>query len=567
MIGRFAQDTHSHTSESVTQRLERLRLEHARHLRNISSTPSTSSQSHLPNSTTTSLPSGDHIALLPPERDTWNENPNAQTANNAPRPGPMRPRHWNPPLQPRPNVSGPAAPRSWNTRTTQPAQQPARANPRDPPLHPRVDAMPSSSSAKGKKPGRRRRNRPEDLEYHIEAAYGSEYWYRPSSNPRWTEWRTDAISLTLAPTRDNDISNPFLPFNPVLHGERVPTLFETTLAVLFQLYRQSATVDETPGEEGSLVALMEYFPPHTRRCILRYAAVHRPFDQRDLQRLYTSHDEPASSEAPTDNANGEILISGKDIDGSVLDRLGLSTQTSPEDVQLITPQTIILFQTPHLQKRHLLSFPKTLTTLGLIALPPPSTYKRPSHAEYPIPQCLCPWCTSDYPPAALPVPSSSTTSHGNKPSTLNIPPPLATTTSLLPILCTLPALLPSLVTLDVSYNPWMADEVILTNVKVPASTARGAEKDNGILGRWDLRLWGRLKTLGVRGCLALVSGREVLHDNLHRVEDISIVSSSMPTLVERWERSMFAVGRTVDVVWRINSRNIDVPVSRMEPSS
>ena len=531
-------------------------LEHARHLRNISAAPSAS---HRSSTAITSLPSG-HNHNIPPERDTWHvDNANTQPI---PRPTTMRPRLWNPPLQPRPTVSGPAAPRSWSTRMPQPDQQPRVPEPRNVATHPRIEALPSTSSDKGKKSGRRRRNGVDNLEYQMEVAYGSEYWYRPSSDPRWREWRIGAIALTLSSTqRNTDAStSPLLPFNPVSNAGRIPTLFETTLALLFRLYGPASTTGEGAGEESALLSILDYFPPHTRRCILRYAAVHRPFDERYLRLLYApppNDGEHTAGETQPDDYNKEVVISGKDVDASVLEHLRLSNSTLLE--QIITPHTILLFQTPNLQKRHLTTFPKTLTTLGLVALPPPSTYKRPSHINQTTTHCLCPWCTtaSDRNPVAnsLGTTSSSPTLSSSKhASSTTIPSAPTTATSALSALCTLPSLLPSLMTLDVSYNPWISDEAVLANVKVPITTS---SKEHGILGRWDLRLWGRLKTLGVRGCLGIAGCRQGVEENVHGLGDgfegSRVGGASMPVLVERWERSMFAVGRSVDVVWRVDS--------------
>jgi len=76
----------------------------------------------------------------------------------------------------------------------------------------------------------------------------------------------------------------------------------------------------------------------------------------------------------------------------------------------------------------------------------------------------------------------------------------------------LPTLLPSLILLDVSYNPWAREHYI---------------------SKWDLRNWGMMEILGVRGCGfdANTSG-----------------SKSGVGWVEKWRMDLYAIGRNLQII-------------------
>ncbi|KAG8819352.1 hypothetical protein FRC19_009849 [Serendipita sp. 401] len=562
-------------AESVTERLERLRLEESRHLRNTTAHRTNSSSVTRNGASMLSGPSLPiENATLPAAPgtniDTWNI-ANVENQATVQRPTSLRQRIWLPPLNPRPSVTGPAAPRSWlspsgpGTRGVTHTQ--ARARVRAP-----VPAQ-AGPTEKQRKSNRRNAQRAKESDIQLmEETYGAEYWFRSAKDPRWASWRETALHLVFSrmaasrPQNTSMFTNAFVPFDPPSEHCRVPTLFEMTLKVIFETIRGGSGEEE----EVDIVDILDYLPPYTQRCVLRYAALYHQLDEQALRRVYGSQANRTAGDDTRDSiVKDELVISGRDVSSSILDQLSIYKSTSSEkkDPQMEPteptggyPQAIVLFQTPFLQKRHLSLFPVTITTLALIALPPPPTYNKSREPD----PCLCQWCTtrSEELARTTGVGSSKVSSSQRKQEPL-VP---TTSASLVASLTNLPALFPSLITLDVSYNPWMSAESTLTNVKVPpAPKGRVFVKEYGILGRWDLRLWGRLKVLGVRACFGpghstfqsdsepgtttvhgALEGEYVGGDGLSTCERLQIKSA----LVERWERTLFLMARTVEVIWK-----------------
>jgi hypothetical protein len=527
--------------------------------------------------------------------DTWNTN---QMTNIA-RPRPNRHIHGPPPIitvnaetVPRTPVVGPPAPRSWISRPNPTSvahnQRPA------PSISPQSLPLP-----KGRRTSRRRRRavstKDDDQmeEELMDEVYGSEYWFRKARDARWTKWRESAFEVALnrspdypSPSKPDMKPNPiFIPFKPVDDQSRIPPLFEITLKLIFGALVQENDSNDQPNDQ--ILDLLHFLPSHTQKSVLRYAAIHSPLDHEQLRTFYVQQD----NKEVTSNANlqdmgipltHELLLSGRKADISLINQVVSLTNETERGVgvsnDVRTPHTIILFQTPNLSKRHLNSFPKTLTTLALIALPPPPTYRVHHHSASSSPNlppnsnerwCSCPWCAA-IPPAGSRVRASDATSSGKTAQICSRPPSIVTPTSVLPTLVTLPSLLPSLVKLDVSYNPWLTSEKAISGAKIPR-TNHGVD-GSGILGRWDLRLWGRLKVLAVRRCIDTSLGEEVaplgdtymgelregMLSDAHASHGANLIGEPSfkhhnlikPRLVENWERLFYAIGRKVDVVWK-----------------
>ncbi|KAG8819065.1 hypothetical protein FRC17_010620, partial [Serendipita sp. 399] len=547
--------------------------------------------------------------------DTWNINVDA-TAGAAgaagQRPFTQRQRLWLPPINPRPPVNGPAAPRSWLSPRPAATQGVINGQPR-PQI--RANGGPILRTKKQRKSSRRNVQRANELDRQtMEELYEEEYWFRSARDPRWSSWRDVALHLVFSRMAMSShtpraigastlSSSGFVPFEQTMENSKIPTLFEMTLRVIFDAIQRS----EPSGEEEDIVDLIDilgYLPPYTQRSVLRYAALHHQLDEKTLLAVYGSKKAVSSksgdenSEDPT--VKDELVLSGRDVPASILDQLSIldakptfSSQERIKEPQIATnsttitttttnatlidyPQAIVLFQTPFLQKRHFTLFPVTITTLALLALPPPSTYNRTRELESSIP-CLCRWCTTHSDELARfngttgPQMSRNDISSAQRRQQDHSPAPPTTSTSLVSSLTNLPTLFPSLVTLDVSYNSWMSAESTLANIKVPpAPKGRAVLKEYGILGRWDLRLWGRLKILGVRGCFEHRNYHQVNtaepevevpreQSRVHRDGDACERMQTKVPLVERWERNLFLMERTVEVVWNDDSLSPRMP--------
>jgi len=381
----------------------------------------------------------------------------------------------------------------------------------------------------------------------------------------------------------------FTPFKPVGDNSRVPPLFEITLKLIFGTLAQESDDSKDQPDDG-LLDFLHFLPSHIQKSVLRYAAIHSPFSHEQLRTFYVEQgDKEFTSDPPLQDIRTpltqEVLLSGRKADISLIGQVVSLTNKTQDNVGVSndggTPRTIILFQTPNLNKRHLNYFPKALTTLALIALPPPPTYRVPhtsSSSATNLPanlnerRCSCPWCAAMPSAGRSRVGPLNTKSLGSTIQNCSHPPPISTPVSVLPTLVTLPSLLPSLVTLDVSYNPWLASEKAISGAKIPRSNH--SVDGFGILGRWDLRLWGRLKVLGVRGCFETSLDEEVtllgdtymgtLREGIssvgahasHGADSIGepsfkhhLIYGIKPRLVENWERLFYGIGRKVDVIW------------------
>lgn len=427
------------------------------------------------------------------------------------------------------------------------------------------------------------------------SAYAEEYWFRAAGDARWSAWREEALRVVFSYSAGSAEGgkqlleeSPFTTFGDQDEDSRMPTLFETVLRFIFT--SPSPDIPNIQEPDVDSVEIIQALPPHIQKRVLRYAAAQKPLTEEQLRMIYLNPQEDDLGNCDP-NHFGEVILSGRKVEADILEKFLLANDI-PEVIAPAMPtalqlQSIVLFQTPFLQKRLLTIFPKTLTTLGLIALPPPkgmlleggntsSALSISAAVEVTSHQCSCPWCASN----GATIPSTSQT-RARPPSSA----PTATasvsaaphiSTALIPQLVDLPTLLPSLVILDVSYNPWMSSDSILK--KDPLCRKRKVEHPGvGVFGGWDLRLWGRMKVLSLRGCFApenslIDEGEDI--EGLHRLDgdvliqaDIPLMRSSLPcacgipqtsgagwrnrdALFGRWEKTMFAVGRSIDVIWR-----------------
>jgi len=438
--------------------------------------------------------------------------------------------------------------------------------------------------------------------------YGDEYWFRPGGDPRWAAWREEALRLVFSYTVSSlDTGgklvkgSPFVPFGRLEEMSNIPTLFETILKLIFTPSTDQNGHKGPEYEDFDSLELLEVLPPHIRKPALRYIAVHKPLTNEQLRSIHLIDDDRSPSVEISDTMGllsiTEVVLSGRKVEADIISQLVARSRQQEstemkEEVSFPSLQSIVLFQTPFLQKRQLLSFPKTITTLGLLALPPPRGFPMPKYADslaksaesQTALRCSCSWCTNLAPPA-----HSRTNSSQTRP--LSSPPPAASSISaipytssiLVPQLVALPTLLPSLVVLDVSYNPWMSSDAVLRlgssdgkEFNRRSTEERTEQVGQGILGTWDLRLWGRLKVLGVRGCHP-VGGFDGKGDGVHPTrsnviaplmvpENKGVVGSSLScacgvppdgysqrrrgALLQKWEKTTYAVGREVEVVWR-----------------
>jgi hypothetical protein len=445
----------------------------------------------------------------------------------------------------------------------------------------------------------------------LEKIYGDEYWFRPPGDVRWSVWREEALRLVFS----NSVGSldagsmvyresPFIPFEGQEGGSKVPTLFESVLKFIFTPSQDQHGEREHTEEELDSLDLLQVLPPHIRKRVLRYVAAHKPLTDEQLRYIHLSTEEESllgGDDSPMDRYElTELVLSGRKVEAGLLGELFTSDKSKETNLptdQVSPPapplQSVVLFQTPFLQKRQLLSFPKTITSLGLIALPPPKglwIHKIPaaSTANTDLPAiagCSCPWCAS----AETDAPTRRNSRQNRCSSSPSLPtgpiPTLPHTSSaLIPQLVALPAILPSLVILDISYNPWMSSDTVLRNSnqrEINRST-KGERTElvgQGILGTWDLRLWGRMKVLGIRGCFDHLSARYTTErnpvipllsgefDRLAEGGSTDLLPSSQScacgvprgfqsesrrrdALLEKWEKTIYAVGRSVEVVWR-----------------
>ncbi|CAG8722246.1 4555_t:CDS:1 [Acaulospora colombiana] len=275
----------------------------------------------------------------------------------------------------RPPLNGPPPPPSWlnPNRRQRNNQQSTRSTPRTAQASSSTRAEPSSIRGAGMSKKERKQRKEEEA---MDKAYGNEYWYRRADDARWTEWREKAMSLVLgrrASSFDSEdiqrSSRMFVPFKVAHDTEGVPSLFETTLKYICDSIA-TASGEGSDYDNDIIVDVFSSLPPHLRKSLLRYMAVHHPQSEPQLRRIYAlSREEPLIQEQG--GLEPEIIISGKHLDAGILDRLNQPLTSKESTIQasvslLQEAKTIILFQISSLQKRQLLSFPKTLTTLGLI---------------------------------------------------------------------------------------------------------------------------------------------------------------------------------------------------------
>jgi hypothetical protein len=440
--------------------------------------------------------------------------------------------------------------------------------------------------------------------------YGDEYWFRPPGDVRWSVWREEALrlvfsygigSLEAGSLVHREI--PFVPFEGQEAGSKVPTLFESVLKFIFAPSQDQHGEQEHTEEALESLELLQALPPHIQKRVLRYVAAHKPLTAEQLRHIHLSTEEglPGDDSSPMDRHElTELVLSGRKVEAGLLEGLfpsykGKETTLPTDEVPPPAPllQSIVLFQTPFLQKRQLLSFPKTITVLGLIALPPPKglwTHRIPAtptvNTDLPTtPGCSCPWCTSAETDALTRRNSPQNhCSSSQFPPTLSMPTLPHTSSALIPQLVALPAILPSLVILDVSYNPWMSSDTVLrnSNQREINRSKKGERTElvgQGILGTWDLRLWGRMKVLGIKGCFDNLSVRHATEKNpvitplsgefdrpaegrstnlpssspsctCGAPRGVKSESRQRTALLEKWEKTAYAVGRSVEVVWK-----------------
>ncbi|GBE82167.1 hypothetical protein SCP_0405470 [Sparassis crispa] len=258
-----------------------------------------------------------------------------------------------------------------------------------------------------------------------------------------------------------------------VHAEdrREPTVPPLTLLCLRVLL--SACSAEEFAED-----VVPCLPPHLRRDLLRWTAVHSPLSNAKLYALCNTDG----------HADGELIVVGpqaslpRDYLRAEPDRLGSSRQDvdaavhegedEDEDWSWDSPAShadtpspltaLILLNTP-LSVSTLFTFPPTLTHLALLALPSPAPVHR------------------------------------------------------------LPRICPLLEVLDLSFNPWVGQS---------DSAARGAwilARGEMILDRLEWNQWGRLKVLGLRDCGV---GTEIARRvNMGRWVDVEIVGAASRTAI------------------------------------
>ncbi|PVF94157.1 hypothetical protein CPB86DRAFT_834461 [Serendipita vermifera] len=567
---------------TVTSCCERRGTKHRRHLRNVSTrsgvqSPAQSS-SHQSNLNTPSLP-----ALTPSPgttttvADTWddvNANDNNNDNNNDAIPSARRPAidTRSSPRDRRPPANGPPPPPSWlnpnrRQRNAQPSASGSRSTTRTTVL---AREEPPSMRGAGVSKKERKRRREEEA---MDKAYGGEYWYKRADDGRWTEWREEAMSLVLGRVASNHqseelqrSSRTFVPFKVAHDCEGIPSLFEMTLKYICE----SITSEESKYDDDIMVDVFSSVPPHIRRRLLRYLAVHHPPSESQLRQIYALSRE-GSLIPDQGGLEPEIILSGKHLDAGILDRLNQPPTSNESTMQatsvslLQEAKSIILFQITSLQKRQLVSFPKTLTTLGLIAIPTPLSPKERLEQ-------LNGLINKTSKAGRKKAQASAATGSGPSETEVSLPPRPTTSSSVISTLVSLPELFPSLVTLDVSYNPWMIEGWTMTDV-------RGAPPlqvpNYGLLGRWDLRLWGRMKTLGVRGCfkvsrhhkksrcsdettIELSDGMSNMQALLNaeapalfrELKDVAVPNGSPQPWIAHWDRELYSVGRPIDIQWR-----------------
>lgn len=607
MLVRGASRPETKPQETVTQRLERLRLEHRRHVRNTEGTSSQSSTRRLV-TVGPSLPDDTTVNAIPGV-DNWN-NDGTQVARR-PRtthPPPLNAGVNNPPAQIPVPVHGPPPPRSWvipSARTSRVAPSRRRTTASSPSTaaHPKVarKAAPTMTVIE------RLKLQEEEV---LTNAYSEEYWFRSASDTRWSAWREEALRIVFSYSAGSSEAgkqvleeSPFTTFDVPGEGSRMPTLFETVLRFIFASSPMENSASQSADEDSDLdwVDIIEALPVHIQKRVLRYAAARNPLSRNQLQRIYLgTREEDEDSLMVTDpNAPVEIILSGRKVEPKVLEDL-LKAGTT-QDSQSTTPsilQSIVFFQTPFLQKRLLTTFPKTLTTLGLIALPPPkgmllersttkSTPGSGSDLDSLPYHCSCPWCTTH--PTTVPSTSQTRTRpfSSTPPSTSLASSAPHISPALVSQLVELPSLLPSLVILDVSYNPWMTLDASLhcshAGKGCLCRTRKAEHAGVGIFGKWDLRLWGRMKILGMRGCFEhLPIGRPTDVDDMEALvpfmetglvpEPTIHCACGVPAgsraawrgrdaLLQSWEKTMYAVGRKIEVLWREHECRCGVQVS------
>ncbi|CCM04600.1 uncharacterized protein FIBRA_06782 [Fibroporia radiculosa] len=232
-----------------------------------------------------------------------------------------------------------------------------------------------------------------------------------------------------------------------------PSLALLCLQVLLSVFPDS-------DDGGFAEEVAQYLPPHLRRDMLRWSAVHSPLPTSKLYALCE----------PDGHAEGELIVVGpqaslsRDLlrknssatSGSVRHTSAESTREewdSPvSDAHLPAPLHTIVLLTVPLPLNTLLAFPPTLTHLALLSLPTPAPIHR------------------------------------------------------------LPRICPLLEVLDLSYNPWLSMDTGLRGFKMGAEVT---------LNRVEWDRWSRLKVLGLVGCV--VDAELVVQINKGRWEDIAII--------------------------------------------
>lgn len=279
-------------------------------------------------------------------------------------------------------------------------------------------------------------------------------WTALFSGEKGTEpaWRTSALSVLF-----RDLSAPpwLLELSPGRH--LVLPLALLCAQVLLSTY----------GDTESLAEVTEYIPPHTRRDLIRWCAIHKPLSSAQLYALCGKecHAGGELIVGPQATLRGDILKKGK---GSNRHRQPESDPTESEDGQLgdigdhmdewdmpvdaPPPLTTLALVMAPLPSSLLFSLPPTLTHLALLALPKPAPIHR------------------------------------------------------------LPGICPLLELLDLSFNKWLSGK-----------DEYGAGPSEGTLNRVEWRRWGHLRILGLRDCG--VSMNIVKKINAGRWTDVEVIVS------------------------------------------
>ncbi|THH33883.1 hypothetical protein EUX98_g198 [Antrodiella citrinella] len=312
-------------------------------------------------------------------------------------------------------------------------------------------------------------------------------WYNPSSSfkPKLAssiedsdrpEWRKRALALLFsqAPLRPTDESiSPADDSNARTGLREIPLLAELCLRVILP-YCQGASFAED---------LVPYLPPHLRRLLLRWSAVHAPLNRSNLYALC----EPELG----GHADGDLVVVGPY--ASLPTNYFKRVEAEAADA---TAQVAESSSTLHIQQEAI-----TVSEDDAMEEDSGGSWDSDSSKE------------DETPPLTLLALVSTPLS---TPTLFTLPPSLTHLALLsLPTLTPihrLPRLLPLLEVLDLSYNLWIGQPKIFGN------TGEGGET---LLERTEWSRWSRLRVLGLRECG--VSRKIAARVNQGRWVDVEVI--------------------------------------------